>query len=236
MELQKPVKGVFFDLGWTLLYPPSGQWYFTQEAAAKFSPENSGISVERIDAAMKRAQANLMKDHFVPDEEKEYAQFHAFFTDFCAALPELCVTKQEIDDMTAQKVYDDDFYTFFPETPNVLDTLSAQGYRLGIISDTWPSLYRVLRKKGLLDYFHHITFSCDLGVLKPDPLMYAHAIQGLGLPAGKTIFVDDLIGNVLGAQQAGIQPVLITACPTSVPDNRVVNIPTLAGLLPQLGI
>ena len=30
--LRQPVKGIFFDLGWTLVYPPSGDWEFTEPA------------------------------------------------------------------------------------------------------------------------------------------------------------------------------------------------------------
>lgn len=227
MELQMPVKGVFFDLGWTLLYPPSGEWYFSPEIKKQLSPEKYGIETTRMEAAFQSAQAALMEDHFVPDEKKEYAQFHAFYTSFFSALPEFSITKKQIDLLTEEKVYRDDFYTFFPETPQVLETLSARGYRLGIISDTWPSLYRVLRNKALLQYFSHITFSCDLGIVKPNPQMYTHALQGLGLPPQQTLFVDDLIGNVLGAQKAGIQPVLITACPATTPDHRVVHIESI---------
>ena len=31
-SLSNPVKAVFFDLGWTLVYPPSGDWEFTEPA------------------------------------------------------------------------------------------------------------------------------------------------------------------------------------------------------------
>ena len=36
MELRPPVRGIFFDLGWTLLYPPSGDWMFSGFARKYF--------------------------------------------------------------------------------------------------------------------------------------------------------------------------------------------------------
>ena len=35
-SLSNPVKAVFFDLGWTLVYPPSGDWEFTEPAKKLF--------------------------------------------------------------------------------------------------------------------------------------------------------------------------------------------------------
>lgn len=42
------------------------------------------------------------------------------------------------------------------------------------------------------------------GILKPDPLAYAAAIAGLGLPAAEIVFVDDMPRNVEGAARAGL--------------------------------
>ena len=39
MEKLKHIKGIFFDLGGTLLYPPSGSWMFSDLAYRYFPRE-----------------------------------------------------------------------------------------------------------------------------------------------------------------------------------------------------
>lgn len=45
------------------------------------------------------------------------------------------------------------------------------------------------------------------GVLKPDPGAYALAIEATGVPAGETVFLDDMPVNVAGGRAAGLQAI-----------------------------
>lgn len=95
--------------------------------------------------------------------------------------------------------------------PNVADTLHAlkvAGVRLGIICDVGmtPStaLRRVLDGFGVMDLFDHHAFSDDVGVYKPDPSIFAHALEGLGVTAGEAAHVGDLRRtDVAGANGVG---------------------------------
>lgn len=53
---------------------------------------------------------------------------------------------------------------------------------------------------GLMD---HIVDCSDTNILKPDPRAFARAIEIIGVPAERTLFVDDQPLNVDGAVQAG---------------------------------
>lgn len=225
MGMLKPVEGIFLDIGWTLMYPPSGSWMLSIKAKELLK----GIPQEQIQAVQDRCYQKLDDNHLVLTVDDEYRQFLTFYTELYGSFPELGVTPQQIKAITDEKVYDDEVYTFFDDSMETVRYLAGR-YKLGIISDTWPSIERVLKRFGYRDYFSHITFSCALGVFKPHENMYSHALQGLGVPAEKTVFVDDYVKNLRGAQKAGMQGVLSTVSPETEPTEEFVCIDRISGL------
>lgn len=215
MALRKPIEGIFFDLGWTLMKPASGDWilnplFFEYAGWDVFSR----IPKEKVQSLVKKGLAKLDEDHLLYSEEKEYEQFLGFFEDLSAALPELGLTSAQIRNLTEDKVYNDENYVIFEDSEDTLKRLRGR-YRLGIISDAWPSIKRVVRNAGLLQYFDTATFSCHQGVCKPHDRMYRDALRQMEVPGERTVFVDDFLHNLKGAARHGIQPVLITAKPDS---------------------
>ncbi len=63
---------------------------------------------------------------------------------------------------------------------------------------------------GFLDHFDHVTFSYELGVVKPQPEIYLDAIQGLGIEPGQALFLDDKAENVEGSIAVGMPALLYT--------------------------
>jgi putative hydrolase of the HAD superfamily len=68
-----------------------------------------------------------------------------------------------------------------------LRALRTNGVRIGIVCDVGmtPSsaLIRLLDGRGMLRLFDHWSFSDDVGVYKPDPAIFRHALDGLGDPS-----------------------------------------------------
>ncbi|MCB0978386.1 MAG: HAD hydrolase-like protein [Acidimicrobiales bacterium] len=104
-------------------------------------------------------------------------------------------------------------------TPNIgeaLETLKSAGVRIGIICDVGlaPSttLRRILAGHGLLGYFDHWSFSDDVGTFKPDPVIFEHALSGLGgIDPSRAAHVGDLRRtDVAGANALGITSVRYT--------------------------
>lgn len=232
MKLRPPVRGIFFDLGWTLLYPPSGDWMFSDFARRYFSEEAlNALPGERVQAAREAGTDLLNRSHLMSSMEEEYTQFLRYYTLLAEALPELGLTERDLKLITEDKVYNQaDNYRLFPDSIETLESLSGK-YRLGIISDTWPSIVPVLEGFGILPYFDSITYSYTLGVYKPDPRMYRDALQKMGLPPEETVFIDDGTDNLRGAQEAGIQPVLIRAKPDAETCDNMAQISRISGLL-----
>ncbi len=91
----------------------------------------------------------------------------------------------------------------YPETRTVLDWFSSQGYRLGVISDTFPSLKLTLEAVVLADYFSCFVCSDQVGVMKPEPLIYQTALHQLGVSAEESLYVDDYDVEADGARALG---------------------------------
>lgn len=96
-----------------------------------------------------------------------------------------------------------------------LAALSAAGVRLALICDTGFSSGRVVRalleSVGLLDFLEVTTFSDEVGVPKPHPLMFTSTLDALGVAAAGAVHVGDLRRtDVAGARAVGMGTVRIT--------------------------
>lgn len=136
--------------------------------------------------------------------------------------------------MTGDKVYNKvDNYRLFNDSLETLKAVHGR-YKLGIISDTWPSIVPLLEYLDISKYFDCITFSFELGTFKPDRRMYEDALSKMGLPPESTIFIDDSARNLAGAKGLGINPVLIRAMPGIEPVEEITSIRKISGLLDLL--
>jgi putative hydrolase of the HAD superfamily len=96
-----------------------------------------------------------------------------------------------------------------------LAALKDAGLRIGIVCDVGmtpsPMLREHLERHDLLRYFDHWSFSDEVGVYKPDPTIFEHALAGLDATAERAAHVGDLRRtDVLGAKQMGMVAVRYT--------------------------
>ena len=96
----------------------------------------------------------------------------------------------------------------FPHTHEVLDYLKLS-YRLHLITNGFNDIQGIkLASSNLAHYFEEVITSEHSGHLKPDPRMFAHALERTGATAGESIMIgDNLECDVLGAYNAGIDQV-----------------------------
>jgi putative hydrolase of the HAD superfamily len=90
---------------------------------------------------------------------------------------------------------------------SALHDLTAAGIRLGIVCDVGitPStaLRGVLDREGVLELFDHWSFSDEVGVYKPDPTIFRHALDGLGgIAPERAAHVGDLRRTDVGGAKA----------------------------------
>ena len=85
-------------------------------------------------------------------------------------------------------------------------------YRLAVLSnfDFTPTVHWVLEREGVKDLFEEITVSADVGWRKPLAMIFHHTLGRLGLDAGQTLFVGDLLDvDVGGALAVGMDAVWV---------------------------
>ena len=98
----------------------------------------------------------------------------------------------------------------FDDVIATLATLRQRGFLLGVATNRpWggPSFRDDLQALGLLDYLdpRAIAVSADLGVRKPHPALFLHALQGVGVAPQEAAMVgDSLRKDILGAQALGM--------------------------------
>lgn len=84
--------------------------------------------------------------------------------------------------------------------------LQDAGFRTGIISNmVWEILEYISQRFGWLDRFDHNTWSCALGIAKPDPAIYLQTCEALEVPPSESLFIDDKPENIIGAENAGLR-------------------------------
>lgn len=225
-------KGIFFDIGWTLMRPRRS-WFLSDFLYDMLPSETSeDIFAQAFESAMYILDDNHKMDTLQQEEQ----QFFLFYQAVFAQLPHLGLGESAAKAVAHDKVFNYRNYIFFEDALPVLTRLKRK-FRLGVISDTWPSATEFLKGAGLYDLFDSITFSCQLGVFKPDPVLYNHALAGLGLPPEKTFFVDDCPECLEGAKECGILPIQILNKPGLQPAPQLLhanNLTDLEILLSQL--
>jgi putative hydrolase of the HAD superfamily len=88
----------------------------------------------------------------------------------------------------------------------ILRQLSRSGnYLLGALNNESRELndYR-FKAFDLRDCFDIALSSCFVGIRKPDPAMYQRAIDIIGRPPERILFIDDRPENIAGARNAGV--------------------------------
>jgi putative hydrolase of the HAD superfamily len=123
-----------------------------------------------------------------------------------------------------------------PDALFVLDALRSAGIKTGIVSNTpWGSPAEAWREEltrhGLLDRVDAAVFCMDVGWRKPHRAPFDRALSLLGVGPDEAIFVgDDPRWDIVGAEGAGIRPVLLLPSSADSVDDHL-RIHDLRGIL-----
>jgi putative hydrolase of the HAD superfamily len=83
--------------------------------------------------------------------------------------------------------------------------LKDKGIKVGLLSNMHFDLRHHLGQHcEWLRSFDHVTFSCDVGAIKPQEAIYRHCLAGLGVHPHESLFLDDKHSNAEGARRVGI--------------------------------
>ena len=199
-------KAIFFDRDNTLTYFSEEKVRWQKETVEAWSGKPLELPYEKMmelfaQAAEGRAQwyANLT------DEQEFFRRYYRYL------LLGEGVTK-DVDaraDLLFRELWCNGDRVLFPETVEVLEYFHKRGYRMGVISDTSPSLEYTMQQLGVAKYFSSFTASSLVGAGKPSPIIYNAALDSLGVKAEESIYVDDYPPEADGARELGFTSFLI---------------------------
>ena len=98
----------------------------------------------------------------------------------------------------------------FEDAAETLEALKERGYHLGIIANQVPGTAQRLDAWGLLKYFDVVAASAELGIAKPDPLIFEKVFELAGCQPCDSVMVGDRLDNdIRPAKDLGMRTVWI---------------------------
>ena len=118
--------------------------------------------------------------------------------------------KLDLPESTIENVFSEFFAGDVLDRELVKQILNLkQNYCSAIISN----YAKVLRNKitdiwKIDDAFHYLICSAEVGLMKPNLEIYQLALEKIGFAPHETIFIDDFVENIEGAENIGMQGIL----------------------------
>ena len=113
-----------------------------------------------------------------------------------------------LDQTTINRLIEQDILLWTDLNPVMLRWVSqvqAAGFRTAILSNMGAELLAHMRKNfHWLESFDHLTWSCELDLIKPEAAIYKHTLEKLAVRADEALFLDDKIENVEGARRVNM--------------------------------
>lgn len=98
--------------------------------------------------------------------------------------------------------------TPIPGSIELLEDLAAAGLHLYLLSNMPVSTYEYLTKNH--DFFRHfreLVISGAILMIKPEPAIYKHLVAKTGIVPAESVFVDDLLKNIVAARECGLHAI-----------------------------
>jgi putative hydrolase of the HAD superfamily len=185
-----PLRAVIFDYGMVLSGPP-------EPGARARLLEISGLSPEVFDEHYWRYRL---------DYDRGTLTGHTYWPTI-ARDAGVSFSPEEIEALIEQ-----DVLLWATVDPIILDwviRIRDSGMKIAILSNMGEDLLAYMRENfGWLGNFHHLTWSCELNLIKPMAEIYEHTLERLGVRADEALFIDDRLENVEGARAVGIRSLL----------------------------
>ncbi|MEJ0085724.1 MAG: HAD family phosphatase [Pseudomonadota bacterium] len=93
-------------------------------------------------------------------------------------------------------------------TITLLEELAAAGINLYVLSNMPVSTYDYLIKRDkFFAHFKQLVISGAILLLKPEPAIYKHLVEKTGIVPAESVFIDDLLRNVIAARESGLHAI-----------------------------
>ena len=212
--LQLPIETIIFDLDGTLRH---------NVPSADDSQYRYALQLGIDDApGRQRLGARWAHYYWAQSDEifEDMARFESFDDDFwvhysyrylrALTVPEVRASDLASDLFQLMKVGFSPENLLGPDVPETLDSLRDSGFTLGLVSNRSNPCQEECKQLGLLQYFEFAYVAAEVNAWKPDPRIFDRALEQSGSAPENVIYVgDNFYADIVGAQNAGLQPVLL---------------------------
>ena len=199
-------KAIFFDRDNTLTYFVKKKKDWQNRMISEWSGKPFELSYDKMMVLFELASEGRRPWYKTIDDER------MFFERFYKYLLIEEGVKEDIDNRAAllfNELWCNEDRALFPETVEVLEYFYSRGYKMGVISNTSPSLEYTLQQLGIAKYFTSFTASSLVGAEKPSSIIFNAALNAQGVSAEESIYVDDYKPEADGAREQGFTSFLI---------------------------
>ena len=185
------MEAVFFDIDGTLLTEMPLIELFLPQVYERLSKK---LGIDR-----ESARERFLSEIFSRRDTYDWHDWNFFFKLF-----DLDMDYSELMERYPHKL------RVYPDAVPTLEWLKDEGYKLGVIT-SGPAYQRLkLELTGLSGYFDVIVTREDVKAIKPEPKIFLHALETLGVQPGEALMVgDSLSQDVYGAKNVGMTAVWI---------------------------
>ena len=198
------IKNIFFDLDHTL-------WDFDKNSDLTFfkilQKNNIKIDVNKFlfeYHPINRKYWDMYRENRVSKSDLRFFRLSDTFNKLNYKVDDDIINKLAIDYIEHLS----DFNNLIPDTFLVLEELKLK-YNMHIITNGFKEVQRrKLEKSKLIHYFKTVTISEDVGVKKPDKLIFEHAIFSAKAKIENSIMIgDNYHADTLGASALGMRAI-----------------------------
>jgi putative hydrolase of the HAD superfamily len=214
----RTIEAVLFDLDDTL-HDDTLAYQSAAEDVARELADEHGIDALALKSAYIAQAEGFWKRLSVDALQTKLSAVRARL--WRAALESVGLESEEIAKRSALRydAYRKKYYTLFPGAVDLLSSLRAEGKKLGMVTNGLSETHREkIASLRIGEFFDAIFIADEVGMLKPDPRLFAHACTVLGSAPARSAMVGDRYDrDIRGAIEAGLFTIWLRVRDESLP-------------------
>ena len=193
-------KAIFFDRDGTLTYFTAEKEAWRDKTISEWSGKSFELNYDKMMSLFNLASEGRKPWYKTLQDEQEFFKRYYYHLLVGEGVTEDVENKAEL---LKNELWCNGDRALFSDTAEVLEYFKKHGYKMGVISDTSPSLEFTLQQLGIAKYFTSFTASSLVGAGKPSPIIFNAALEAQEVSASESIFVDDCKEEADGAREQG---------------------------------
>jgi putative hydrolase of the HAD superfamily len=200
------LKAIFFDAAGTLIHLPRGAGWHYALVARRHGGDFDEAALDRaFHAVFREMIAHAAANGLSHGDDRAWWRELVFrVLDACGGGPPGFGREAYFGELYAHFA-EPGVWELYPEVGGVLAGL-GKNYRLAVISNFDKRLRAILDGLGVAAHFEHLVISGEIGVEKPAPQIFGHALELMGVAPHEALHVGDHpVHDWQGAEAVGMR-------------------------------